>query len=115
MTTMGTDTDLYKDIGELKAMATQGVAEREKLFEKLEEIKDDISEIKMVHRDISTLTAKADKAHERIDDVDGHIATIKEDLGSIKTKALIVIGSSGAGGAGIGTMLHVILLKMGWI
>lgn len=98
--------EIYRELGELKAMAKQGLAEREKIFDKLDSIADRINVLANATSSIALVDAKTDKAHERLDNLVSH-------LDGVKTKALLIIGGAGAGGGTLGHFITPFLRKMG--
>ena len=101
---MPNESEIYNKLGKLEAMAEQGMAEREKIFEKLDVIVDRLNQTATVTASVSTVDAKAEKAHERLD-------KLVEHLDSVKGKALMIIGSASVGTAGMSHMIEAWLKK----
>lgn len=98
------DNELHNKLGRLEAMAEQGVAEREKIFEKLDSINEKINAIATTRSEIAVADAKADKAHERVD-------KLIEHLDNVKGKALVILGSAALGTAGASHAIEPVIRK----
>lgn len=98
------DNELHNKLGRLEAMAEQGVAEREKIFEKLDSINEKINAIATTRSEIAMADVKADKAHERLD-------KLVEHLDGVKGKAMVILGSAALGTAGVSHAIEPIIRK----
>ena len=103
---MPNESEIYNKLGKLEAMAEQGMAEREKIFEKLDVIVDRINSVASVNAAVVVADSKAEKAHERLDKLVDH-------LDGVKTRALLIIGGSGISGGALGHFGSTIIKKLG--
>ena len=98
--------DISLAIGELKADARAGTAQRVELFKQVGDIKDDISEIKQILKESnSTVMAMLAKHNDQYIEVDKDIKGLK----SFRTK--IYVGIAGVGG--LGGLTGAVMTKLG--
>jgi uncharacterized coiled-coil protein SlyX len=106
MTPPPNDPDIYSRLGSLEGKSDTYEGSISKIFDKLDLLIEKVNTIQATSTTIGAVDQKAEKAHERLD-------TLVQHLDSVKTKALLIIGGSGIGGAGLGHIATAVAKKMG--
>lgn len=105
---MGTDADLYQELGKVQGKIEGFEDSFKVLFTKIDTITDKLNTITHAHAAALVADQKAEKAHSRIDE-------IAEDINAIKLRGYVLLGGTGTGSGLLGAFVHGLLKKWGYI